>query len=68
MSKEPIFNPFNVETTVLASQSSMINTEVGICPCCKHRMVITTIDGNENVYYCVSDRITLPLKAGESNV
>lgn len=64
-----ILNPLTLVNNDLVSQSSMVNTQVGVCPTCHNTMATSTLSDGERVYYCHADRVTLPLSNnGVSNV
>ena len=59
-----IFNPLTSVSSsekAMVSQSSLINTDIGICPKCKKEMSRATIAGGAPVFYCEADRVAHPL-------
>jgi len=67
--KREVFNPL----TALASSpddrdrdrdtslSALINSDIGVCPKCKTQMGHATIANGDTVFYCLKDRVALPL-------
>ncbi len=73
-SKPAIFNPLNhlaatasadTPANRFASLSTIINTDVGICPKCKLPMGQAVLANNDTVFYCDADRVSSPLPNSE---
>lgn len=42
------------------SLSSLMNSDIGVCPKCKKPMGKATIANDDTVFYCPADRVALP--------
>lgn len=49
------------EGTPLRVEASLTNVDVGVCPKCKKSMTRATIADGASVFYCVADRVAMPL-------
>jgi ribosomal protein L37AE/L43A len=60
-----IFNPLDgvsISSAVpeMESTSSLINTDIGVCPKCKQTMTDASIANADKVYYCEGCRVSTP--------
>jgi hydrogenase maturation factor HypF (carbamoyltransferase family) len=63
MSKRAIFNPLDALSTSSTNQestSSLVNSDVGVCPKCKKGMTDASIANADTVYYCEGCRVSTP--------
>jgi hypothetical protein len=63
-----IFNPLHElakkqakDAPPLTSESSIFNTQVGICPKCGQQMTKAQIANGDTVFFCETDRVSSPL-------
>jgi hypothetical protein len=64
MTKRAIFNPLDgtsISSSGMQSTSSLINTEIGVCPKCSKPMGESRIANADTVYYCDSCRVSTPM-------
>lgn len=62
--KREVFNPFTSLSSTDSrdtSLSSLINSDIGICPKCRQPMGRAVIADSAQVFYCAKDRVALPL-------
>ena len=71
-----VYNPFYVASAeassaspsevpskkdLYVSESSLKNTDIGVCPKCCKPMTRAIIHSGEPVFYCETDRVSMPL-------
>lgn len=64
--KREVFNPLAALANASGSEldtslSAMSNSDVGVCPKCKSPMGSALIANKDSVYYCLKDRVALPM-------